>query len=256
MTDKHADGLRGRIADAGSEVRGFPRATWLGIAVFVVAGSMAALFGYVVYAGLFSPQPPRTAEERQITVLANLVVTKPKDPAVWADYVQALIDAKQYSKAEAAIARARSLIKSVPEVDLQEARMRYLRGDAAAAMKELDDIVDGINAARKAEMEALAAKGVTGVVTRLDSDALVKALVFKASILGDKGDVKGQIAALTLALLETPSMADVLVIRGDLYLKSGQKDLAEKDYRSALEFVPDYAPAKAGLAKLGKDASK
>ncbi|MDO8963216.1 MAG: tetratricopeptide repeat protein [Coriobacteriia bacterium] len=227
-------------------------AAWLWIAIAVAGVSLLTLAGYAVWAGLFDPQPPRTSQERQLSVLSALITTKPTDQYVWADYIQALVDTHQYGRALTVIAQARTAIGDAPQVDVQEARYHYLRDDRQRALSLLEGTVARIEARRAEKREANMRKGTSGEIVKLDTEAMVKALLLTARIHADLGRLDEAIVALTRALKDDPSMADVLIARGDLYARKNAVDLAAEDYRAALRFMPDNAAARAGLARIGK----
>jgi tetratricopeptide (TPR) repeat protein len=62
---------------------------------------------------------------------------------------------------------------------------------------------------------------------------------------------KDAIGAFDIYLAVDPSAADILVDRGNAKLAINDKAGAEKDFRTALKFVPYDEQAKAGLKKIG-----
>lgn len=247
----------GTAPAAPSEVGGrASRRDWLsiglGLAVALALGLVLAAVLYVLVVGVFEPRPARTAAERQLSLLQNVVLDKPKSDTAWADYARTLISLKQYSKAAQVIADGLKQVPKSPVILVEKARLDEARADEAGAVKAIDAVVKQVLAARAARKDELAKKGITDDVGRLDSGALISAYLLKAQILVGQEKWKDAIAAYTSALEESPQMADVLVLRAQASATAGDEAGAEKDYRSALTYVPDSKEALEGLKRMGK----
>lgn len=228
----------------------------LGLVVFFLIATLATVFGYAVWSGMFSARAPQTAEERQLYALEALTKSKPTDAAAWADYVRALIGVQQYDTAKSALARASVLTSGAPLVETQQVRLLNATGDPKGAVKAADAVIAKVQKLRADTLAKLSQSGITGVVTPPETEAMVEVTLLKGQILYKAKDWSGAIDALTLTLKEDPTASDVLTIRGDAYRTAGKADLARADYNGALKYLPDFAPAKAGLEALAKGSSK
>lgn len=72
----------------------------------------------------------------------------------------------------------------------------------------------------------------------------------KAAILQSAGQSQEALLVYTKAINALPKSAQILTNRGDLYLFLNQKELALKDYQSALKVHPDYELAVTKLDAL------
>jgi len=73
---------------------------------------------------------------------------------------------------------------------------------------------------------------------------------------GATGDWESAITALSDGIGFDPYAADLLVYRADAYYRIGEKAKAKADYERALELIPDYGPAVAGLEQIAGDQEK
>lgn len=224
------------------------------VAIFVVLAAMLTLLLWAVAAGVFQRQAPRTFVERQIDMLESVVKEKPKSEEAWADYALALVAAKQYSRADDVLNRAEKATgKNVIDLELVRARLAYARGDEAAALKLTEKAIkDGLEFRLK-EMGRLASTGLTPDPTLIKGPILASAYYFQAQLLADREEYDAAIEALNKALVEEPTSADALVMRGNLYIKSSNEASASADFAQALKFIPDYQPALDGLESLGEE---
>ena len=71
------------------------------VIVFIVTVLAALMMGE------FSPKEPRTRAERDLAIYEQQAMTSPRDTTVWRNYINALIDNKQYSKAQTIIDRVK-----------------------------------------------------------------------------------------------------------------------------------------------------
>ena len=103
--------------------------------------------------------------------------------------------------------------------------------------EEMDSPRGRIDLGRKDE--ALAAYRDAAAV---DPDS-VTARIGAARVLGDKGDLPGARAELTLAHDRAPTNLFVLLSRGNYAARSGEKKAALKDYENAVHLKSDNVPA-------------
>lgn len=238
-----------------SKVGGGSLNRMLVIAIFVV---LIAVFLVVLWAaagGLFQRQAPRSFVERQIDMLESVVQEKPKSEEAWADYGLALIAGKQYSRAESVLDRADKAVgKDVVDVLLVRAHLAQARGDSASALKLTDQAIKGGLEFRSKELARMSAQGLTPDPTVVKGPVLASAYYFRGQLLAEQEKYQEAVEALGRALVEESTSADVLVLRGNLYLKLSNEASATADFEKALAFIPDFQPALDGMERLGKDA--
>ncbi len=226
-----------------------PLALVLGAAVFLVGALLVSAVFYVVYAGVVRPAAPRTAQERQLQLLSEVVKKNPKSDAAWADYAQALIAAQQLSRAERTVNEGLQAVPGAPKILVQQANLLVAREKPDEALKTVAALYKTIDQRRATRKAALAEKSVTEDLGLLDVDEAIAGSILKASIYEDKKDWKNAVAAYDRALKEDPTMTDTLTLRGFAKLNAGDKAGAVKDFETALTFVPDYKAAVEGLQK-------
>lgn len=261
MTDHSQDELTKLDAELaelmGSEHKDRSRTNLvMGLVAFFLVATLATVFGYAAWAGMFSARAPQTAEERQLSALEALTKSKPTDAAAWADYARGLIGVQQYDTAKSVIAKGSVLTSGAPIVMVQEVRLLNATGDPKGAIAAGDAVVAKLQKFRAVTLADLKSKGITGFVTLPETEAMLEVTVLEGEIHFKAKEWAPAIASLTLALAEDPTASDVLTIRGETYRAMGKPDLARADYRTALKYLPDYAPAKAGLDALAKGSGK
>jgi tetratricopeptide (TPR) repeat protein len=193
-------------------------------------------------------QTPRTFEERQIAMLETVVKQKPQSEEAWADYVLALVAAKQYSKADQVIRQAEKAVgPNVVDIVYVKARLAAARGDADEALALVDKAIKAGLEFRKKELERLAEQGTFPDPRVIKGPILASAYYFQAQLYADEKKWPEAAEALTKALDEEPTSADALVLRGNVYLKMSEVESATADFKQALKFIPGYQPALDGL---------
>lgn len=242
---------------SGVEPKGTSRTNQLlGYAVFALVVVLLTGFLYVVYTGLLAPQAPRTAAERDLAYLQGMTQNAPSAPEGWAAYAQRLIDTQQYAEADRVIHVGLSKVATDSPILVQQARLLALQSQPDQAISILAKALDHIDKDRAALALALAKRGITGTTVPIERDVAIEAAILKARLLVGQAKFKDALAAFDRALSEDPTMSDMLTLRGETHLKLGEKDKARKDFQAALQYSPDFAPAKADLSKLGTETSK
>jgi tetratricopeptide (TPR) repeat protein len=220
----------------------------MGLAAFVLVGTVLAVLAYALWVGVVLPKTPRTALEMQLSTLEQVVAQNPRDPKVWAQYADALIQTKQYSKAATVIEQGRKALPGQTSLlTVEEAYMAHLRGLNGDALRLYDKATAQAQAERKKKLEELKAKGI---ISAPEAPAIISAGVGKGDLLLEMRRWADAAGAYSKALEEDPRMSDVLVRRGDAYLELKDYAKARADFESALTFIPDYKDARAGLEKL------
>jgi len=226
---------------------------WLGIAIFViVALALAAGLSALAF-GLFDPSgAPRTQVERDLAFYGEKIQTGKVNSATTAAYVDALVRAGQLAKATDTLERALQIAKSdksyllaeQAKIDFTNKRYEDATESATEAMKE-------------AEKELQAFKKRNKAANRVESAGAVMpqsystAALTKADSLVALNKTADAIKAYDAYLKDAPTDSDVFVMRAQAKSKVGDTKGAEKDYRAALKFIPDYQPALDGLKQIG-----
>lgn len=229
--------------------------TRLVVAILVVLVLVLTVVAYLVYTGISADRMPRTLAETRLRDFEQKFLAAPGDATAVAQYARQLIEVERFSRARSVIATFRSSESTADAaVIVEEARLANATGSPEKALTILDAAIKAAQVQRDAKQKDLERKGV---YVRPEAPELIDAALLKAEILEARGDGEGTIEALSVALEEIPTMADVLVWRGDLEEKSGDVKSARADYQAALKMIPDYAPALAGLKRIGsEDASE
>jgi tetratricopeptide (TPR) repeat protein len=219
-------------------------------AVLALIVSILGMLVWMLVSGLAQPQAPRTAVERDIYQAEAQIKAKPKDVLAWTTYAEALVRAGRYADAQVALQKGEAAVGKQPAFVVSAARIYQAEGDLAKAVSETQRAVVLALEMRKKKVEELAASGAVPDPKAFFTEEIVAAEVLAAEIGTVQGRFEDVVAAYTRALEQTPTMADVLVARGDAYVKLKRYDEARADYDKALSFGPDYQPALDGLKNL------
>jgi len=240
VTEKHKGIFRDPVVRAMSW-------TAVGLVILFLITVISALA-----TGVLAPSGPRTLAEKEVAVTGEAVRAGSTDPAVWGEYIAALIADGQYTRASSVIAEGRASIEDsqTAEFTLADARLYHAQkkyqdaiDSADAAMKQMQDYWDG-------QVEQ---GGMAAVTAQSDGlpDNYYSALLLKAYSLEELGDWDGAIAVFDLYLTDEPTAADILIDRGNAKIEAGDTSGAEDDFRAALQYIPDSTEALQGLETLG-----
>jgi tetratricopeptide (TPR) repeat protein len=210
---------------------------------------LAAVLGALAM-GVLNTSVPKTASERALAFTESAVQGGDHSSKALADYVNALIDVRQFGKAQGIIDNAPKSARLTAAADLEvsQARLYYARKDYTASVKAADEAMKVIQKQYEAELKkpgTNAAKAY-GLDANYYDASLIKGLAQQAA-----GDYKAAIASYTVYLEKNPMESNVLVSRAEAKLKLNDTAGAKADYQAALKFVPDHAEALAGLKKIG-----
>lgn len=233
-----------------------PVANWLKFGILFLAVTALTAVLYALLVGVINPSSPRTAVEARLVVLRNAATSIPESGKARRDYIDALIVSGDMSEAKAQHAKAKKEIKETFEiayVDLAEL-------DILWAEKKYPEVVTKTTAMVKAEQkrrddfykERKKSKNIEGI--EVPVAPMVQMLTYQARANGAQEKWTEAVKSLNAALKLDPLAADLLILRADAYIEAGQKDKAKKDFEKALEYIPDFAPALAGLEALEKDS--
>ena len=206
----------------------------------------------VLVTGVTASSGPRTLTERQVAVAGAAVRAGSTDVGQWGEYLAALIGNGQYTTARDVITRGRASIddSGTATFTLAEARL-------AAAQK---DYKGAITAAEKVKAQTqkvydakITAGGTTERGAKLQGlpETYYDAVLIQAYAYRDLSEWAKAIAAFDIYIGKNPSAADILVDRGNVKIDAGDRSGAEKDFRTALTYIPDSQDALAGLKKIG-----
>lgn len=220
------------------------------VAMLATVIGVLAVVAWVLATNFPGRQTPRTFEERQLAMLESVVKQKPQSEEAWADYILALVSAKQYSKAEQVIRQAeKTLGTNVIDILYVKARLAASRGDADQALDLANKAIKAGLEFRRKELERLAEKGTFPDPKVIKGPVLASAYYFQAQLYAEQKKWPEAAEALTNALKEEPTSADTLVLRGNVYLEMNEVASATADFKQALKYIPGYQPALDGLKK-------
>jgi len=221
------------------------------VAVGLVVVFVATVVGALA-TGVISSTGPRTRAEKEVAVSGAAVLQGSKDPAVWGDYISALIASGQLSRAGDVIAQGKASIddSATAELTLGEARLASAHGDYKQAIELADKAMKRLESVHKT---ALAAGGLTskGAVIGGLPDNYYNATLLKAYAYQDMSSWSEAIKQFDAYIAHEAGAADILVDRANAKIKAGDKAGAEKDFRTALKYIPDSTEALAGLKSIG-----
>jgi len=204
--------------------------------------------------GVIGSQGPRTRAEREVVVAGAAVLQGSKDPAVWGEYISALVASGQYGRAKEVIAEGRASVNdsATAEFTLGEARLLSAQGDQKAAIAAADKAQALMTAAHEARLAAGGSKAREATIEGLP-DNFYDATLLKAYAYRKLSQWASTVEQFDAYIEHNPGAADILVDRGGAKVEAGDKAGAEEDFRAALRFVPDDEEALAGLKTIGAD---
>ncbi|MDP2232725.1 MAG: hypothetical protein Q8K89_03745 [Actinomycetota bacterium] len=221
------------------------------IAIGLVILFLVSVMG-VLLSGVTSPSGPRTLAEREAAVSGEAVQAGSNDPAVWGQYIAALIASGQNTRARDVIEQGRESIddSATAEFTLGEARLYAARKDHDKVLEAADA---GMAQIQKAWDAAVSSGGTKAQAAKLDGlhDNYYVLALLKAESSAELGDWAKAIEQYDLYIVRNPGAADILIDRADAKIETGDTTGAEADFRKALEFIPDNPEARAGLEKIG-----
>jgi tetratricopeptide (TPR) repeat protein len=221
------------------------------VAVGLVVVFVATVVGALA-TGVISSTGPRTRAEKEVAVSGAAVLQGSTDPAVWGDYISSLIASGQYSRATDVIAQGKASIddSATAELTLGEARLASAQGDFKQAIDLADKAMKRLETVHNSSLAAggLVAKGavVVGLPDNYYAATLLKAYAYR-----DMSSWGEAIKQFDIYIAHEAGAADILVDRANVKIKAGDKEGAEKDFRTALKYIPDSTEALAGLESIG-----
>ena len=223
----------------------------------LIAGTIIALLAFVVSALVMGYIG--TSRGAQTSAEANLIKAKVEwqesktDPQAWASYTDALINAKQYSKAQDLINQASTKFAKSDTYDYyakcSQASLYFGKKDYEGAVKAADEaqklIKDAYEKLLKKDVEPNKAKSY-GISSNYNEMELLKAGAYEK--LGNTDEV---VKILKAYVKNKPTEAGVWYDLGRAYVKAGNKDEARKAFDKALQFMPDDKEIQKAREQLG-----
>lgn len=175
---------------------------------------------------------------------------------------------ERYPEAIEHLARAEQLLPGSPWV-------YYLRGQVLLALGDNAGALDQANRANQLDLTLLPVYRLTGqalqaagkyvesvvpfeIYLRYTGEPDAGAQIMMARAYAAAGDYEKALEAVSLALNIVPKDADVITLRGELYLANQRPDLALEDFRQALRLDSGSFDAGVGIGRaqlaLGEDS--
>ena len=220
------------------------------IVVVVVTALSAVLYFLVI--GVLNPPAPRTAYEARTVVVKSALASNPGNGKTWADLILLSTSMKRLPEAEKAWRDARKVLAKLPDqvikADLAWAQSLMLQDRFEEAIQQADLVI----AEEPRALKALA-KGneIAEEAGLLGSGALAPAHAVRGHSFAALGRWDRAVDAYSSVLRIDSYSADILLARGEAYLKLGRKDEARADLAKVLTFMPDQVKAKKLLDEIG-----
>lgn len=241
------------IEEVVPETKRDPVAVALLFAIFFVI--VVALTGilYLLLNGSINAEAPRTAIEAQLSAVESAVAENPGSGKVWADYIAALSAAGQYGTAQEKVESARKVLKgedlllvNIEATDLLLSQKKYKEAFKLAEKNLKDEETE-----RARVIKEKADEGIRVDPKMYGPEIAIKNRLAHARAAGalKKWDVV--IKTLTVALEYDPMASDIYYLRGDAYMRSGDKTKAVADFQTCLKYDPEFEAASAALKKAG-----
>lgn len=198
---------------------------WLAVLVLVLLLGVAAAAGFVIR-GLIVDDAPPTSSEMAVEEFTAQVEQDPDDP-------EALLGLAYAQQQDGDFEEALKGYERVLEIDPGSQGALYNKGTALLAL------------GRDAEAEA-----VLWDVLEAAPDHVLAAKTLGEYYIGQE-HYKSALTALEPVAKARPEFADLQYLSGYSCEQLGLRDAAITYYESALEYVPDHAEAREGLARMG-----
>lgn len=225
-----------------------------------VAGGLVIFYLMVIVSalvmGMLNTKLPKTAAERDLTLARTRVESGSTSERDWATYAQALMDARQYGRAQAIIDQAKRAKLADPRqrhLDLAQTRLYFAEGKYDQTIKAADAGMQVLKKQLKADKVAYQKTKKTTTLLALGyGENYYSMLAMKGMALEKLGKDKDVLKVINEYLEYKPRASDMLEWRGDVYVRLGEKSKAEADYKEARRYLGlDTKGIDAKLEKLG-----
>jgi len=221
----------------------------LGIAALVVVGALLTVI-FAITSGVLNLDAtvPRTIDEYSVAkALASIELDN--SAASWGQLAITQMDNGQFAEATLTIQQGREYNFEDEErnfyFDYAEARMLQIRGDLEGAREAYKRTMELILAAYETAMSSNMSPN-WAVAQGLHQNYYDSAYAL-AFIYGEEDNYEKQLEFYDIFLKGNPTAGDVLVNRGYVKLKLGDKEGAIEDFMEALVYLPDDELALRGL---------
>jgi len=219
----------------------------------VAAGLVVLYLVLIVSAmmtGVLGTTEPRTKLERDLQYYEQMAMRTPTNVNVWASYIGALIDSRQYGKAQDVIDQASKAIDQKPTqgILMTQARLYFATKQYKKAMTVCDEVrkkLKTYNALAKKQ------KGSPESMGREIDFNYWNALLLKGESLALLNRKAEAVKCFDEYLKANTADADVFDRRGSLKLELGDKKGAKADFEYVLKYLPGDKVATEGLKKIG-----
>jgi len=219
-----------------------------GVVVFWAVAMISAMF----FGLLKSPTSPRTSAERDLMTLTGTVQSGKATAQTYAQYVATLISAGQLSKAQEALDEALKNAKADKSyLYAQQAELALVQKDYQGAVEAADKAMTEAQKELQAFMDENVKNNRKRTAAAVMPESYETAALAKAEALLASKDYKNAIKAFDIYLKKSPTDSDILCQRAQAKIQVGDKEGAEKDFKEALKYIPDYQPALDGLKQIG-----
>lgn len=210
---------------------------------------IVAVLAYALLTGVFFHSTPRTWAESVRAAKESAVKANPGNGQAWADYAEALYAIGDKEGAQAALAQARTKVtdKTIREVNNVDLHFLILEGRNADALARSQWYLQRDTALRTEEYNANLQKGITVPTEAQNNDSTIRLFVLQGTAQSNLKMYKEAIESFNAALALDEQAADIIILRGWARVGAGDKTGAAKDFKYALQFLPDDASAKEGL---------
>jgi tetratricopeptide (TPR) repeat protein len=219
------------------------------IAAGLVLIYLATILGALVM-GVVGTTAPRTADERTLAVTEARYKSGERTAKGVAQYIEALIVLKKYSRAQAVIDASLKTVDQTRggEITLSQAKLFFVKKQYQKAIDTAKEAQKIAKAKYDAEM-----KSTSTTESRAYGypASYSDAFILTAQANEKLGNWKEAVVAYDGYLKIDATAADMLIARGYAKIKTGDKDGAKADFTTALQFIPDDARALEGLKQIG-----
>lgn len=227
-----------------------PVVKWLSIGLAAVIVLFLSTILSALWVGVLGSDVPRTALERDLQAYAYQTEQGSVDPVVWRSYISALVDSGQLAKAQQVVETGLEVVDNRAGQDMQFAQTQVYFSSKKydQAITEATKALGALDAYHQAQLDTENSPESKGAPI---SDNYWGILFLRARSYMELEDWKNSLADWDRYLDERGGDCDALVMRGNVKVELGDAKGAEEDYRTALKFIQDFAPAREGLKKLG-----
>ncbi len=223
-------------------------------AALIVVGALMTVAAALFFGFIGPDQAPRTQAERDLAGWESSVKQEDANADQYQSYVLALITAEEFSRAQDVIDEVNSNDKIDQSQGSQmlfvEAELKKAQGELNEAAKIFEQVMKKTDEAYEKEYKEGGEFQNWAVAYGRHQNYYLSALS-RAGIYAETGKWEQAVEMFDTYLANHPREAGVLVERGNAKAELGDTEGAEKDFREALRFIPDYEEALAGLKKIG-----